>query len=140
MNTITGANEPAAAGRRVLLVDDSIETAQAMSMLLEALGHVVRTTHDGSQALAVVADFRPDIVILDIGLPGMSGFELAQALRARSETKEALLIALTGYGSDEDQQRSRDAGFDHHLVKPVQFDALEALIAQSFSGQGSRAF
>jgi len=120
--------------RRVLLVDDSVDAAEAMSMLLETLGHEVRVMHDGPSALAMVDDFAPDVVILDIGLPGMDGFEVARELRARAVTKSALLIALTGYGADSDKQKARDAGFDHHLVKPVSFTAIETVIAASFAG------
>lgn len=115
--------------RRVLLVDDSVDAAEAMSMLLETLGHEVRTMNDGPSALAMVDAFAPEVVILDIGLPGMSGLELAREMRARDVTKTALMIALTGYGGDADRQKSRDAGFDHHLVKPVSFTAIEDVIA-----------
>lgn len=120
--------------RRVLLVDDSVDAAEAMSMLLETLGHEIRVTHDGPSALAMVDDFAPDVVILDIGLPGMDGFEVARQMRTRAVTKAALLIALTGYGAESDKQKARDAGFDHHLVKPVSFTAIETVIAASFAG------
>ena len=120
--------------RRVLLVDDSVDAAEAMSMLLETLGHEVRVMHDGPSALAMVDDFAPDVVILDIGLPGIDGFEVAREMRTRTVTKSALLIALTGYGADSDKQKARDAGFDHHLVKPVSFTAIETVIAASFAG------
>ena len=125
-----GSTQP----RRVLLVDDSVDAAEAMSMLLETLGHEVRVMHDGPSALAMVDDFTPDVVILDIGLPGMDGFEVAREMRTRAVTKTALLIALTGYGADSDKQKARDAGFDHHLVKPVSFTAIETVIAASFAG------
>ncbi|MEA3124522.1 MAG: two-component system, OmpR family, response regulator [Caballeronia sp.] len=125
-----GSTQP----RRVLLVDDSVDAAEAMSMLLETLGHEVRVMNDGPSALSMVDDFAPDVVILDIGLPGMDGFEVAREMRARAVTKTALLIALTGYGADSDKQKARDAGFDHHLVKPVSFTAIETVIAASFAG------
>jgi two-component system, OmpR family, response regulator len=124
--------------RRVLLVDDSVDAAEAMSMLLETLGHEVRVMHDGPSALAMVDDFAPEVVLLDIGLPGMDGFEVARQLRARAATKTALLIALTGYGGDSDKQKAREAGFDHHLVKPVSFTAIETVIAASFAGGATR--
>ncbi|HEV7831998.1 MAG TPA: response regulator [Caballeronia sp.] len=124
-----GSTQP----RRVLLVDDSVDAAEAMSMLLETLGHEVRVMNDGPSALSMVDDFAPDVVILDIGLPGMDGFEVAREMRARAVTKTALLIALTGYGADSDKQKARDAGFDHHLVKPVSFTAIETVIAASFA-------
>jgi two-component system OmpR family response regulator len=134
MTTIDGAPGESTQPRRVLLVDDSVDAAEAMSMLLETLGHEVRVMHDGPSALAMVDDFAPEVVILDIGLPGMSGFDVARELRTRAVTKTALLIALTGYGADSDKQEARDAGFDHHLVKPVSFTAIETVIAASFSG------
>jgi two-component system, OmpR family, response regulator len=128
MNTTAGSNGGTAALRRILLVDDSEDAALAMSMLLEALGHEVRTEHDGPRALASIDEFRPEIVVLDIGLPGMDGFEVAREMRKREVTRHAFLIAMTGYGSDADRQRALDAGFDRHLTKPVSIDALEAVI------------
>ncbi|CDY73514.1 Chemotaxis protein methyltransferase CheR [Caballeronia glathei] len=138
MNTIDGARDGAADARRVLLVDDSVDAAQAMSMLLETLGHDVRMLHDAAGALAIVDAFQPEVVILDIGLPVMDGCELARLLRARPSTRDALLLALTGYGGDADRQRALDAGFDHHLVKPVSFTDLEDLIARSFGPDRTR--
>jgi two-component system, OmpR family, response regulator len=117
---------------RVLLVDDSIDAAEAMSMLIETLGHEVRMMHDGPSALAMVDGFAPEVVILDIGLPGMSGFDVAREMRAREATKKVLMIALTGYGGESDRREAQQAGFDHHLVKPVSFTAIENLIAQKF--------
>jgi PAS domain S-box-containing protein len=117
--------------RRVLLVDDSVDAASAMSLLLETLGHEVRVAHDGFAALAAAAEFAPEVVILDIGLPGMDGFQVARAMRERENTAGALLIALTGYGQASDRQRSREAGFDHHFVKPVSFEDIERVIAES---------
>jgi two-component system, OmpR family, response regulator len=137
MNSI-GANDGTAPARRVLLVDDSVDAAEALSMLLETLGHEVRTLHDGTSALAIVDEFRPEVVILDIGLPGMDGFALARELRKLPSTRDALLIALTGFGGDEDRLRARAAGFDHHLVKPVSFADLEDLIARSFGPDRTR--
>lgn len=120
-----------AESRRILLVDDSADAAFAMSMLLEALGHEVRTEHDGVRALASIDEFRPDVVVLDIGLPGMSGFDVAREMRKRDATRHALLLALTGYGSAADRQTALDAGFDHHLTKPVSIDEIEALLARA---------
>jgi two-component system, OmpR family, response regulator len=134
MNTFDSSAQP----RRVLLVDDSVDAAQAMSMLLETLGHDVRMAHDGVSALAVVDGFEPEVVILDIGLPGMDGFELAREMRKRPSTQQCLLLALTGYGGDADRQRAHDAGFDHHLVKPVSFEDIEAVIARSFGQDAPR--
>lgn len=130
MTTSAGAHG-GTESRRILLVDDSADAALAMSMLLEALGHEVRTEHDGARALASIDEFRPDVVVLDIGLPGMSGFEVAREMRKRDATRHALLLALTGYGSAADRQTALDAGFDHHLTKPVSIDEIEALLARA---------
>ncbi|SPB13998.1 histidine kinase [Caballeronia novacaledonica] len=129
MDITAEASGGAARGRRILLVDDSVDAALAMSMLLEALGHEVRTEHDGPRALASIDDFKPDVVVLDIGLPGMNGFDVAREMRKRDVTRSALLLALTGWGSDADRQTAIDAGFDHHLTKPVIITDLEALLA-----------
>ncbi|CAH2807700.1 MAG: Chemotaxis protein methyltransferase CheR (EC [uncultured Caballeronia sp.] len=112
-----------------MLVDDNADAALALSMLLEALGHQVRTEHDGPRALASIDEFRPDVVVLDIGLPGMSGFEVAREMRQRQATRNALLLALTGWSSDADRQNALDAGFDRHLTKPVTIADLADLEA-----------
>ncbi|MBY0523125.1 MAG: response regulator [Gemmataceae bacterium] len=104
---------------RILVVDDNVDAADSLAMLLQMAGHEVRTAHDGSAAIETACEFFPDVVLLDIGLPGMTGYEVARQLRSRSQQRELLLVALTGYGQDEDRQRSHDAGFDHHLTKPV---------------------
>ncbi|MFM0322186.1 hybrid sensor histidine kinase/response regulator [Caballeronia glebae] len=123
--------EPASvsAGRRVLLVDDSVDAATAMALLLEADGFDVRTAHDAIQALALSETFLPQIVLLDIGLPGMDGYRLAAEMRTRPATADALLIAVTGYGQAHDRQRSKEAGFDHHLVKPVAFAEIQRALS-----------
>jgi CheY-like chemotaxis protein len=118
-----------AARQRVLIVDDSVDSAESLAMWLRLMEHDVRTVHHGAAALEAAIRFRPDVVLLDIGLPGMSGYEVARQLRARPETKHALLVALTGFGAPEDRRRSEAAGFDHHLVKPIDPDALAELIA-----------
>jgi signal transduction histidine kinase/DNA-binding response OmpR family regulator len=114
--------------RRVLVVDDNVDGAESLATLLKLLGHEVHVAHDGPAALRATADVRPEVVFLDIGLPGMDGYEVARRLR-RPGRNEALLVALTGYGQDEDRRRSREAGFDHHLVKPVDPAVLEELLA-----------
>lgn len=121
---------PALAGdsRRVLVVDDNVDAARSLAMLLTAWGHEASLAHDGPAALAEAARLAPDVVLLDIGLPRMDGYEVARRLRATPEGAGLLLIALTGYGQDEDRRRSREAGFDHHLVKPVDTDALRDLL------------
>jgi PAS domain S-box-containing protein len=127
-----GAAEEAqapAALRRVLVVDDNVDAAESIGMLLRLWGHEVRVAYNGPQALEAADEYRPEVVVLDIGLPGMSGYEVARQLRQRPQFKTALLVAVTGYGQDEDRRRSGEAGFDHHLTKPVDPDALHALLA-----------
>jgi signal transduction histidine kinase/DNA-binding response OmpR family regulator len=112
---------------RVLIVDDNMDGARSLSMVLELRGHEVRACYDGVSGLAEAEVFEPEIVLLDIGLPGMDGFEVARRLRARPQSPQPLLVALTGYGQPDDVRRSREAGFDHHLVKPADPEALTAL-------------
>jgi PAS domain S-box-containing protein len=112
--------------RRVLVVDDNADSAESLAMILEIRGHQARIAADGPQALEVARELRPEVVMLDIGLPGMDGYEVARRLRA--EHDGLLLIALTGYGQDEDRRRSKEAGFDHHLVKPVDFALLQEVM------------
>jgi two-component system CheB/CheR fusion protein len=114
---------------RIVVAEDNVDSAAMLEELLGAIGHDVRTVHDGPRAIDAVAAFRPDVVLLDIGLPGMSGYEVAQRLRAEAGGKDLLLVALTGWGQEEDRQKSAHAGIDHHLVKPVAPQALEALLA-----------
>jgi CheY-like chemotaxis protein len=118
------------AGARVLIVDDNTDAARGMARLLTLLGHDVMTAADGPSGIEAARDFRPDIVLLDIGLPGMSGYEVATRLRQEEHGKAARIIAVSGYGQEEDRRRSREAGFDHHLVKPVDHDALVTLLAR----------
>ncbi len=114
-------------GYRILVVDDNIDAADSLALLLRVGGNVVHVCNDGAEALAVVAEFRPEVVLLDIGLPGIDGYEVARQLRSRPESESVLLVALTGYGQEEDVRRSRDAGFDHHFVKPADLAALTAV-------------
>jgi CheY-like chemotaxis protein len=114
--------------RRLLVVDDNKDAAESMSMLLEMWGHEVAFAYDGPSALETAEQWRPEAVFLDIGLPGMDGYQVAERLRELPQAKDAVLIAITGYGQDDDRLRSRRAGIDHHLVKPVAPDALRSLI------------
>jgi CheY-like chemotaxis protein len=114
--------------RRLLVVDDNRDAAESMSMLLEMWGHEVAYAYDGPTALRTAEKWQPEAVFLDIGLPGMDGYEVAERLRELPHAKGAVLIAITGYGQDDDRLRSRRAGIDHHLVKPVAPDALRSLI------------
>jgi signal transduction histidine kinase/DNA-binding response OmpR family regulator len=118
---------PNASGLRVLLVDDNADSAQTMATLLRLDGHEPEVVYDGESALECAPRFAPDAVLVDISLPGINGFDVARELRARPQTRDTLLIAMTGYGQPEDRQQAMDAGFDHHLVKPVDLDALASL-------------
>jgi len=126
--TMTDAPPPPAL-RRVLIVDDNVDAAESVAMLLQTANHDVRVAHDGLAALSIAREFAPDVVLLDIGLPRMDGYAVARALRAEPSLNGVRLIALSGYGQDDDRRRSQEAGFDHHLVKPVEPAALETLIA-----------
>ncbi len=117
--------------KRILVVDDNIDAAEAMSMLLSLIGHDTQVAHDGPAALAAVRDYAPDVVLLDLGLPGMSGLEVCREIRTMAPAKMPLVVALTGWGQESDRQKTRDSGFDHHLVKPVDYDALADLLAKS---------
>jgi len=117
-------------GMRVLVVDDSIASTESLKIFLEMHGHEVRCAHDGIAALLVARAFAPQVAILDIGLPEMNGYEVAKAIRADAALKDCLLIALSGYGQDDDRQKSNSAGMDHHLIKPADLSALVELISR----------
>jgi CheY-like chemotaxis protein len=114
--------------RRVLLVDDNRDAADSLGALLARLGAEVRVAHDGREALAVFESYRPGVVILDIGMPGMDGYQVARAIRGRPDGEQIPLVAVTGWGQEEDRRRVREAGFDHHLVKPADIGALRVLL------------
>jgi CheY-like chemotaxis protein len=122
----------------VLVVDDNSDAAHLVAEVLESLGHETRVAFDGPAALDLVVDFRPDVALLDIGLPLMDGYELARQLVAL-DGERPLLIAITGYGQASDHDRSRAAGFDAHLVKPVDVDALTALVDRLLAGRPGRS-
>lgn len=122
------APPPPAAGLRILIADDNVDGAEALQMLLEDMGNDVRIAHDGAEAFDAAAAFRPDLALLDIGMPKLTGHELAVKIRAEPWGRTIVLAAITGWGQAEDKQRSREAGFDHHLVKPVSPEALEKLV------------
>jgi CheY-like chemotaxis protein len=123
-----GIRDSIARGVRILLVDDNLDAADMFATVLGLLGHEVQTAYSGESALIRAKEFHPVIVLLDIGLPEMDGYEVARRLRQQPQTKDAWLIAMTGYGQDTDRSRSQEAGFDHHLVKPVDAEELEQLI------------
>jgi PAS domain S-box-containing protein len=126
----------AARRARILVVDDNVDTARGMSRLLKLLGHDIATAYSGLEALEVARKHRPEFVLLDIGLPGMDGYEVASRLRREQCCEGAMIVAVSGYGQEEDRRRSRDAGFDFHLIKPVDPDVLVALL---FDGQTDRS-
>lgn len=113
---------------RIMVVDDYVDAAESLALMLQMEGHEVKTAHCGLKALELAQVFQPQVVLLDIGLPGLNGYEVANRLRALPETQGAMLIALTGYGQTEDRNRSQVAGFDHHLLKPVNFQMLSELL------------
>ncbi len=121
------AGEP----RRILVVDDNVDAAESLSMLLESLGHEIRTAHTGPAALKEALDFAPELVLLDIGLPGLSGYEVAKRFRAHEKLAAAILVAVTGWGSDEDRKKASEAGFDVHLTKPIEMTAIERVLAKA---------
>jgi signal transduction histidine kinase/DNA-binding response OmpR family regulator len=115
--------------QRILVVDDNVDVTESTGMLLRQIGLDVRLAHDGPAALAVAGAFKPHVVLLDIGLPGMDGYEVARRLRQQFGSGTPLLVALSGYGQEEDRQRSHEAGFDHHLVKPATLIELTAILS-----------
>ncbi|MGZ9097043.1 MAG: response regulator [Micavibrio sp.] len=114
---------------RVLIVDDNHASAQTMGWMIELLGHDVRLAHDSHSALETAKDFLPQVVLLDIGLPGKNGYEVCQQMKMLPELQKTLFIAQTGWGQDEHRKRSQEVGFQHHLVKPVSLQTLEPLLA-----------
>jgi signal transduction histidine kinase/CheY-like chemotaxis protein len=120
----------AARGCRILVVDDNVDVAESMAMTLGLFGHDTRAVHDGGAALQTGGEFLPDVVLLDIGLPGQNGYEVARQIRRASWGQGVLLIAATGWGQDADRQLAEDAGFDHHLTKPVDFASLQTLLSE----------
>jgi PAS domain S-box-containing protein len=116
---------------RILVVDDNVDTAKGMAILLQVTGHDVVTAHSGSDAIAAARTHRPELILLDIGLPGMDGYQVAEQLRRDPLCKDSVIVAASGYGNEEDFHRSSAAGFDYHLVKPIDFNALSLLLAKA---------
>ena len=113
---------------RILVVDDCADTTDSLTMLLQLWGHETRAAREGRTALEVAAEFRPDVVLLDIGLPGMDGYEVARRLRQNGKVGRPMVIAVTGFGPDADHGRRYHAGFDHYLLKPVDPEVLRNLL------------
>lgn len=113
----------------MLVVDDNDDAAELLSVVVEMLGNEVRTAGDGQSALDAAEEFLPDVVLMDLGMPKMDGYEAARRMRQQPWGKSLTLVALTGWGQAEDRRRTREAGFDHHLVKPADANALQALLS-----------
>ena len=122
------ATAPSGARHRILVADDNVDFATSLGNLLEGMGHEVTVTHDGASALAMAGAVRPQFSFLDIGMPGLNGYELATRLRQNGATHDAVLVAITGWGQDKDRERARACGFDHHLVKPVDVGQLQSIL------------
>jgi CheY-like chemotaxis protein len=114
--------------RRIVVADDNEDSAESFAMLLSFSGHEVRVAHDGEAALDALREFRPDVAFLDIGMPGLTGYEVAQAVRAEPWGHEMKLIAVTGWGQPDDRMRARTAGFDRHLIKPIDPAEVDRLL------------
>jgi PAS domain S-box-containing protein len=129
---ITPTSDPAdvaAKGLRILVVDDNIDSTESMSQVLQLFGHTVRTAHDGPSALQATEAFVPNVILLDIGLPLMDGYEVATKMRQNPALANTTLVAMTGYGTDTDRRRAKSSGFDHHFLKPVDFAKLQEMLA-----------
>ena len=131
-----GPRVAALSGSRILVVDDNRDSADSLGMLLRLKGNEIRTAHDGLEAVEVAETFRPELVLLDIGLPKLNGYDVARRIREQPWGRDVILVALTGWGQDEDRRRSQEAGFNFHIVKPVEFSALESLLAGSQTTTG----
>jgi PAS domain S-box-containing protein len=130
LKLVTGHSSLVTEKRRILVVDDNVDSAESLTLLLDLGGNETYTAYDGLEALAAAADLRPDVILLDIGLPELNGYDVARRIREQPWGKQIVLVALTGWGQEEDRRRSRDAGFDHHLTKPVDPVTLKKLLAE----------
>lgn len=126
---MSGPTERAAAPKRILVADDNVDAASSLAVLLEMMGNETRVVHDGLEAVALAETFRPDIVLLDIGMPKLNGFDACRRIRAQPPNHGALIVALTGWTQDETKLRSQEAGFDFYLVKPVEPGMLEQMLS-----------
>ena len=117
-----------AVSRRILVVDDNEDSAESLTVLLRMQGHQVESAHDGSNAVEAAERFRPEVILLDLGMPGMNGYEVCREIRKQPWGGEVLLIAQTGWGQDQDRQRTKDAGFDGHLTKPIDHHRLAKIL------------
>ncbi len=129
-NKTADINRGMRSNSRVLVVDDNQDMASGLAKLLSLIGHDVQIAYDGKTAVELGLKNCPDVILLDIGLRGMSGYEVARQLRQECACRDSLIIAITGYGQEEDIQKSKEAGFDHHLVKPIDYHALLSVMAR----------
>jgi PAS domain S-box-containing protein len=131
VRAVAEVNAAPATGHRILVVDDNKDAAASLALLLRLMGHETRTAHNGLEAIEVADMFQPDVALLDIGMPKLNGYETARRIREKTWGREILLVAVTGWGQEADRRRSDDAGFNSHLVKPVNVDEIERLLARS---------
>ncbi|MBL9124851.1 MAG: response regulator [Planctomycetaceae bacterium] len=141
MTTHSSESQPAGAaggssvGRRVLVIDDHVDSVKSLSMLMRLWKYDVQGAHDGPCGIELAGEFRPQLILLDIGLPGMDGYEVAAQLRARPDLDGTCLVAMTGRGEEDDVRRATAAGFDHHLTKPVAAETLKEFLDSQFTGR-----
>jgi CheY-like chemotaxis protein len=121
---------------RILIVDDNCDAASSLGILLRLRGGTVQVVHDGPAALAEIDRFQPTAVLLDLGMPGMDGFEVAQRIRMKEDLDSLVLVAQTGWGNQEFRRRSQEVGFNYHLVKPVEFESLVSLLVNARASAG----
>jgi len=133
-----GAAAAKGPGRRILIVDDNRDSATSMALMLRLLGNEVRTAHDGIEGVEVAEAFRPQVILMDVGMPRLNGYEATRRIREQSWSEATAIIALTGWGQEGDKERSREAGCDGHLVKPVHLPELDKLMAELVGAGGSR--
>ena len=126
-NAVPAPSESTRKGKRILVVDDNVDAAESAGEILRMLGSEVSVVHDGLAAVSAVEQWHPEVVLLDIGLPGIDGYEVAKRVRQSDYGKKVMLVALTGWGQDQDKQRTSDFGFDQHWVKPVGIDKLREI-------------
>ena len=131
--------EQSTARRRVLVADDNTDAATSLGILLEIMGHEVRVVHDGLEAVEAAALFRPDVILLDLGMPQLTGYDACARIRAQPQNKSALIAALTGWTQEEHKRRSQEMGFDQYLIKPVELAALEKLLREYPANRGKDA-
>ena len=131
VSTVSSSAETSSSKRRILVVDDNRDSAETLSVMLEFLGNEAMIANDGLAAVEMAERFRPEIILLDIGLPKLNGYDACRRIRQESWSKDMFIVALTGWGQDEDRRRSAEAGFNRHVVKPVEFENLEKILAES---------